>query len=764
MVAAMRQGGKRKRTASQDQVQEVKNAHLNTYPQPMTQNIPYPVPNNLQDSNYAFDFTNNYTDPTDNDLGRNDITFNNNQELASRSQADNPTTDLIRTQSNNQVVPVSYGHQGARADFVPLPQPSENQWQGKSQVDSRFDDLDHRALLAQRDAQAKRKQIPPFVQKLSSFLNDNTENTDLIRWSDSGDSFIVVDEDEFAKTLIPELFKHNNYASFVRQLNMYGFHKKVGLSDNSMRASERKNKNPSEYSNPYFKRGKPNLLWLIHKPKSASSKGGTKGNKAKQEDADEDADDVYSRDSPAPPGLESIEDGRNGWNGRQPLMLGSLEKNPPPDQIESLRQEMAEIRSNQRKITEMLNQSRRENAQLYGQAKTYHEMHQKHDNSINAILNFLATFYSHNLQGGTQNLDHGHGNIVDVGDDREHTREATPNQSRFRRRQPLLLKDKASPGQTKGTSEGWNPDQGSDARFLYPSKPTSPDAISPNIHEITGDTPSAQSADSPPFNPDSVPEGQMPQQDVLSMLNSRNALNNSNVTGPTMDFSQALSHLQTANGQTPLTANQRQNMLQLMSDEQAKSPQNSLPDNANNQPNALAPSFSPPNLNANIAQISMNEETLSQIEQSLREQEQRMANMQATIAPLSPSGSIPGVNDNNQAYAGLPGTQDFDFDSMFKSEDYFNDGSEPNGLDFTTGADLPDFDFGAAGTEFANGDYSLQGGHASLNVPDDDGRVREMDSSTVTSPANTIVTTDAENANGGDQVAEVNPRKRQRRG
>ena len=62
----------------------------------------------------------------------------------------------------------------------------------------------------------------------SSFLDDG-KNTDLIRWSDRGDSFVVLDEDEFAKTLIPELFKHNNYASFVRQLNMYGFHKRVGL-------------------------------------------------------------------------------------------------------------------------------------------------------------------------------------------------------------------------------------------------------------------------------------------------------------------------------------------------------------------------------------------------------------------------------------------------------------------------------------------------------------------------------------------------------
>ncbi|KMK54983.1 Heat shock factor protein [Aspergillus fumigatus Z5] len=49
-----------------------------------------------------------------------------------------------------------------------------------------------------------------------SFLNES-KNTDLIRWSDNGNSFIVLDEDEFAKILILELFKHNNYASFVRR-------------------------------------------------------------------------------------------------------------------------------------------------------------------------------------------------------------------------------------------------------------------------------------------------------------------------------------------------------------------------------------------------------------------------------------------------------------------------------------------------------------------------------------------------------------------
>lgn len=763
MVATMRQGGTRKRPASaisssdQDQVQEVKKPNQNSKSPSMIRNATFQMQNMSNGPPYDAKSTSNYTDPTGNYLGKNGTPYYSNQEMQSQNHSENQSTDLVRTQPGNQVLSVNYGYPVTGPEYGSPPPTAENQWQGHGHGQDRYDDLDHRALLAQRMAQTKRKQIPPFVQKLSSFLNENTQNTDLIRWSDSGDSFIVVDEDEFAKTLIPELFKHNNYASFVRQLNMYGFHKKVGLSDNSMRASERKNKNPSEYSNPYFKRGKPNLLWLIHKPKNAPSKGGGKGNnRAKQEDAEEDADDLFPRGSPAPSGLEPIEDGHSGWNGRQPLMLGSTDNRPPPDQLENLRQEMAEIRSNQRKITEMLKQSRRENAQLYGQAKTYHEMHQKHDNSITAILNFLATFYSHNLQGGAPGLDHGHGNIVDVGDDKEQSRLATANQPLFQKRQPLLLKDKASPVQSTGDSKEPNRNQWPEGTFSYPTKPKSPPLLSPAIHEINGDSPSARSSHSPPMNPNAVTDGQMPQQDVLSMLNSTSALNNSNITGPTMDFSEALLHLQTANGQTPLTPSQRQNMLQLMSDEQAKSPQNGNQSNIN-ESNVLA-SYSPPNLNANLAQISMNAEQLSQIEQSLREQEQRMANMQATIAPLSPSGSIPGVND--QSYGGQNGAHDFDFDSMFKSDDYFNDGGDSNNYNFAIGADLPDFDFGT-GTELANGDHSVQG-PPQLDVPED-GRVKEMDSSEATSPANTVATMEAEDANDGEQL-DQRPTKRRRRG
>ncbi|KAL5344574.1 Heat shock transcription factor [Pseudogymnoascus australis] len=110
--------------------------------------------------------------------------------------------------------------------------------------------------LAKRPAASR---APLFAMKLDRIVND-PKNDELIRWSERGDSFVVLDENVFAK-----LFRHKKYSSFVRQLNMHGFHKLVDPSEDSMKASERKNKSPSEYYNPCFKRGHPNLLRLIER-------------------------------------------------------------------------------------------------------------------------------------------------------------------------------------------------------------------------------------------------------------------------------------------------------------------------------------------------------------------------------------------------------------------------------------------------------------------------------------------------------------------
>ncbi|CAH1763298.1 864_t:CDS:10, partial [Entrophospora sp. SA101] len=70
-----------------------------------------------------------------------------------------------------------------------------------------------------------------FVKKLYKMLEDDTYN-DIVCWGVDGNSFVVKEIDAFTKTILPRHFKHTNFASFVRQLNKYDFHK-VRYSDDS---------------------------------------------------------------------------------------------------------------------------------------------------------------------------------------------------------------------------------------------------------------------------------------------------------------------------------------------------------------------------------------------------------------------------------------------------------------------------------------------------------------------------------------------------
>lgn len=94
---------------------------------------------------------------------------------------------------------------------------------------------------------------PLFLRKAYSMITDCPEH--LGGWSEAGDSFIVKDIAAFASTIIPTVYKHNNWASFVRQLNFYGFRK--------IKAEKLNQNTWWEFKHSLFMRGQPRLMCEI---------------------------------------------------------------------------------------------------------------------------------------------------------------------------------------------------------------------------------------------------------------------------------------------------------------------------------------------------------------------------------------------------------------------------------------------------------------------------------------------------------------------
>lgn len=92
-----------------------------------------------------------------------------------------------------------------------------------------------------------------FPKKLYNLIN-NPAYQSLISWTKTGDQFIVYNPSEFAeKILSGNEFSCTNYASFVRQLNMYDFHK-----------VKNRNRDKSDiFYNKNFIKDKPSLLSRI---------------------------------------------------------------------------------------------------------------------------------------------------------------------------------------------------------------------------------------------------------------------------------------------------------------------------------------------------------------------------------------------------------------------------------------------------------------------------------------------------------------------
>jgi hypothetical protein len=95
-----------------------------------------------------------------------------------------------------------------------------------------------------------------FVTKLYQMIND-PKSAHFISWTELGTSFVVSNVGEFSRTILGSHFKHNNFSSFVRQLNMYGFHK-INRTPRAQRTST--DAQTWEFSHHKFLRARPDLL------------------------------------------------------------------------------------------------------------------------------------------------------------------------------------------------------------------------------------------------------------------------------------------------------------------------------------------------------------------------------------------------------------------------------------------------------------------------------------------------------------------------
>ena len=77
--------------------------------------------------------------------------------------------------------------------------------------------------------------LPLLLTTLNNRSYSKLDN--LIAWGEDGNSFIIKNQSEFTKTMLPYYYKHSNMASFVRQLNMYGFHKVMSVDSGGLRVS-----------------------------------------------------------------------------------------------------------------------------------------------------------------------------------------------------------------------------------------------------------------------------------------------------------------------------------------------------------------------------------------------------------------------------------------------------------------------------------------------------------------------------------------------
>ncbi|RKO84954.1 hypothetical protein BDK51DRAFT_2069, partial [Blyttiomyces helicus] len=223
---------------------------------------------------------------------------------------------------------------------------------------------------------AANKNVPAFLNKLYNMVCDPSTDS-LIYWGEDGTSFLVQRQEEFAREVLPRFFKHNNFASFVRQLNMYGFRKVPHLLQGVLHPDGEPEK--WEFMNDNFQRSQPDLLCLMTRKKGRDATGnGT----------DHAVTDSSTALGPALPGV-GVASGAAALT-TTPSLGSSLH---PSVDLTHLIEEVAAIKRHQLTISADLKNIQKENRVLWEESTAVRQRYQRQQETIDKILRFLASVF-----------------------------------------------------------------------------------------------------------------------------------------------------------------------------------------------------------------------------------------------------------------------------------------------------------------------------------------------------------------------------------
>ena len=137
-------------------------------------------------------------------------------------------------------------------------------------------------------------EVPGFVRTVYTLLRVCDDS--IIGWSEDGTQILIKEPDRFAAEVCPKFFRHRNFNSFTRLLNMYQFHKVPSVQRDSKDVC---------FEHPHFQRGRDDLLPLVQR----------KGAQSMRDELM--AREMYARPQFPGPGMEPVHSvGPGQWTRR----------------------------------------------------------------------------------------------------------------------------------------------------------------------------------------------------------------------------------------------------------------------------------------------------------------------------------------------------------------------------------------------------------------------------------------------------------------